>query len=75
LTLKTPFAERLEANPTAQMVVRLDCAVGFTRKMVYICLFMIIHSIIVQLYDTLKNPTTQGVVRLDVRLDLPKNGI
>jgi len=29
VTLKIPFAKRLEANPSAQMVVYLDCALGF----------------------------------------------
>ena len=32
VTLKIPFTKRLEANPSAQMVVYLDCALGFTQK-------------------------------------------
>ena len=43
MTLKTPFTKRLEANPSAQMVVYLDCALGFTQKTGYMYLFKVIY--------------------------------
>ena len=43
MTLKIPFAKCLEANPSAQMVVYLDCALGFTQKTAYMYLFKVIY--------------------------------
>ena len=40
---KTTFTKRLEANPSAQMVVYLDCALGFTQKTGYMYLFKVIY--------------------------------